>query len=90
MCQSSVQNNEELEVEFRLLVASLVSSEAASNSNVVSGIFKALVFKFGNTRINKFMNAKTERDLKSDGKVVDADEMLRPKLKAYTLSTKRK
>ena len=90
MCQSSVQNNEELEVEFRLLVASLVSSEAASNSNVVSGIFKALVFKLVNTRINKFMNAKTERDLKSDGKVVDADEMLRPKLKAYTLSTKRK
>lgn len=36
------------------------------------------------------MNAKVERDLKKDGKVVDADEMLGPKLKSYTLSTKRK
>ena len=90
MCQSSVLNNEELEEEFSLLVASIVSTEAASNSEVVGGIFKALVSKLANTRINEFMNAKTERDLKSHGKVVDADEMLRPKLKAYTLSTKRK
>ena len=90
MCQSSVLNNEELEEEFSLLVASIVSTEAASNSEVVGGIFKALVSKLANTRINEFMNAKTERDLKSHGKVVDADEMLRPKLKADTLSTKRK
>ena len=90
MCQSSVLNNEELEVEFRLLVASVFSAEGASNSEVISGIFKALVSKLANTRINEFMNSKTERDLKCDGKVVDADEMLRPKLKAYTLTTKRK
>ena len=90
MCQSSVLNNEELEEEFSLLVASIVSTEAASNSEVVGGIFKALVSKLANTRINEFMNAKTERDLKSHGKVVDVDEIIRPKLKAYTLSTKRK
>ena len=90
MCRSSVLNNEELEVDFRLLVASLSSAEVASNSKVVDGLFKALVSKLANTRINEFMNAKVERDLKKDGKVVDADEMLRPKLKSYTLSTKRK
>ena len=90
MCQSSVLNNEELETDFRLLVASLSSIEGASNSEVASGLFKALVSKLANTRINEFMNAKVERDLKKDGKVVDADEMLRPKLKSYTLSTKRK
>ena len=38
------------------------------------------------------MNAKVSRDLKKDGRVVhvDTNEMLRPKLKSYTLSTKRK
>lgn len=30
----------------------------------------------------EFMNAKVEKDLKNEGKVVDADEMLRPKLKS--------
>ena len=34
------------------------------------------------------MNAKSERDLKMQGKVVDADEMLRPKLKLYALASK--
>ena len=90
MCQFSVLNNEELETDFRLLVASLSSVEGASNSEVASGLFKTLVSKLANTRINEFMNAKVERDLKKDGKVVDADEMLRPKLKSYTLSTRRK
>lgn len=90
MCQSSVLNNEELEVDFRLLIASLSSAKVASNSEVVDGLFKALVSKLANTRINEFMNAKVERDLKKDGKVVDGNEMLRPKLKSYTLSTKRK
>lgn len=56
----------------------------------MNGLFKALVSKLANTRINEFMNAKVERDLRKDGKVVDADEMLRPKLKSYTLSAKRK
>ena len=90
LCQSSVLNNEELETDFRLLVASLSPVEGASNSEVASGLFKALVSKLANTRINEFMNAKVERDLKKDGKVVDADEMLRPKVKSYTLSTRRK
>ena len=90
MCPSSVLNNEELEVDFSLLIGALSPAEVAFNSEVVHGLFKALVSKLANTRINEFMNAKVERDLKKDGKVVDADEMLRPKLKSYTLSTKRK
>ena len=90
MCRSSVLNNEELEVDFSLLIAALSSAEVDLNSEVVHGLFKALVSKLANTRINEFMNAKVERDLKKEGKVVDADEMLRPKLKSHTLSTKRK
>jgi len=87
MCQSSVANNEELEVDFRLLVASLATTEGASNPEVVNGLFKALVSKLANTRINEFMNAKVERDPRKDGKVVDADEMLRPKLKTQIIHT---
>ena len=34
------------------------------------------------------MNAKIERDLKVEGKVVDGNEVLRPRLKAYALPTK--
>ena len=90
MCGSSVLKNEELEVDFSLLIATLSSAEVDLNSEVVHGLFKALVSKLANTRINEFMNAKVERDLKKEGKVVDADEMLRPKLKSHTLSTKRK
>ena len=58
--------------------------------NLLNGLFDGLVSKLANTRINEFLNAKIERDLKKQGKVVDADEMLRPQLKAYTLATKRK
>ena len=54
------------------------------------GLFKDLVSKLANTRINEFMNARIERELKGQNKVVDADEMLRPRLKAYALATKRK
>ena len=73
-----------------MLIAALSSAKVASNFEVVDGLFKALVSKLANTRLNEFMNAEVERDLKKDGKIVDADEMLRPKLKLYTLSTKRK
>ena len=90
MCRNSVLNNEELEVDFRLLIAALSSAKVASNCEVVDGLFKDLVSKLANTGINEFMNAKVERDLKKDGRVVHVDEMLRPKLKSYTLSTKRK
>ena len=90
MCRNSVLNNEELEVDFRLLIAALSSAKVASNCEVVDGLFKDLVSKLANTGINEFMNAKVERDLKKDGRVVHLDEMLRPKLKSYTLSTKRK
>ena len=46
--------------------------------------------KLANTRINEFLNARMEQKLKEQGKVVDADEMLRPRLKVYTLATKCK
>ena len=78
MCQNAVLNNETLEMDFRLIVAAIVEAEVA------------LVSKLANTRINEFMNARMERELKIQGKVVDADEMLRPRLKAYAVATKRK
>lgn len=92
MCQTSVINNESLEMDFKLLVASITTMEGdrVIDDEVVCGLFRALVLKLANTRINEFLNAKVERDLKASGKVVDADEMLRPKLKSYSLAAKRK
>jgi len=51
---------------------------------------KELTSKLATIGINEFLNAKSERDLKMQGEVVDADEMLRPKLKLYALISKRK
>ena len=79
----SALNNENLEIDF-------VNSESGTDVEIVNDLYRALVSKMANTRINEFMNAKVERDLKDQGKVVDADEMLRPRLKAYALVTKRK
>ena len=90
VCQNAVLNNERLEMDFRLIVESIVEVEAASHEEIVNDLFRALVSKLENTRINEFLNARMERQLKDQGKVVDADEMLRPRLKAYTLATKRK
>ena len=90
MCQNAVLNNETLEMDFRIIVASIVEVEVASDVQIDNGLFQALVSKLANTRINEFMNARMERELKNQGKVVDADEMLRPCLKAYALATKRK
>ena len=86
MCQNAVLNNETLEMDFRLIVAAIVEADVASDAKIVH----ALVSKQANTRINEFMNARMERELKIQGKVVDADEMLRPRLKAYAVATKRK
>lgn len=74
---------ERLEMDFRLIVVS-------SDEEIVNGLFRALVSKLANTRINEFLTARMEQELKDQGKVVDADEMLRPRLKAYALATKRK
>ena len=57
MCQTSFVNNETLESDFKLLVASFFSAEGVINHEVMDGVFKALVSKLANTRINKFMNA---------------------------------
>ena len=89
MCQNAVLNNETLEMDFRLLVVSLTNLED-TDTEIMVGLFKDLVSKLANTRINEFMNARIERELKGQNKVVDADEMLRPRLKAYALATKRK
>ena len=90
MCQNAVLNNENLEVDFRVLIALLVNSEYATDVELVNGLFHGLISKLANTCINEFMNTRIERDLKVQGKVVDADEMLRPRLKAYALATKHK
>lgn len=90
MCQNCVTNNQSLENDFSLLVGSLLNIECVNEETVVCGIFKEIVSKMANTRINEFMNAKSERDLKKQGKVVDADEMLRPQLKSYAVVSKRK
>lgn len=91
MCQTAVINNEQLEIDFKLLIASISSSEGTINDEqVIGGLFKALVSKLANTRSNKFLNAKIERDLKVTGKVVDADKMLRLKVKSYSLAAKCK
>lgn len=90
MSQNAVLNNEMLKMDFRLTVASIAETEAASDSQIVNVLYHALVSKLANTRINEFMNAKMERELKDQGKVVDSNEMLRPSLKAFALATKRK
>ena len=90
MCQNAVLNNETLEMDFRLIVAAIVEADVASDAKIVNGLCHALVSKMANTRINEFMNARMDRELKIQGKVVDADEMLRPRLKAYAVATKRK
>ena len=38
---------------------------------LVNGLFHGVLSKLANTRINEFMNARIERDLKVQGKVVD-------------------
>lgn len=73
MYPNAVLNNENLEVDFRLLVASLVNFENDSGMEIVDVLFQALVWKLANTRSNEFMNARIERELKDQGKVVDAD-----------------
>jgi len=90
MCQNAVLNNETLEMDFCIIVASIVQAEVATDVQIVNGLFQALVSKLANTRINEFMNGRMEREFKNQGKVVDADEMLRPRLKACALATKRK
>ena len=88
MCQNCVMNNESSETDFRVLIGSFLNLECASEE-IVGGIFNELTSKLANTRINEFLNAKNERDLKMQGKVVDTDEMLRPKLKSYALVSKQ-
>ena len=51
------------------------NSAIPSHARIVSAIFSGLVSKLANTGINEFLNAKTERDLEAQNKVVDADEM---------------
>ena len=71
MCQNAVLNNENLEADLRVFVASLVNSECATDVELVNGLFHGVLSKLANTRINEFMNARIERDLKVQGKVVD-------------------
>jgi len=68
MCQNAVLNNETLELDFRILVASIVEGKGASDLQIVNGLYQGLVSKLANTRINEFMNARMERELKNTGK----------------------
>ena len=43
MCQNAVLNNENLEADFRLLVASLVNSECATDVELLNGLFHGLI-----------------------------------------------
>ena len=90
MCQNIVKLNERIEMDFRLIVSSLLNSESTVNTELVNSIHHVLVSKLANTRINEYLNAKVERDLKTKNKVVDADNNLRTTLKSYALQTKRK
>ena len=83
-------NNQRLEMDFRVIVVSIAEVEAASDKGIVNGLFQAVVSKLANTRISEFLNARMERDLKYQGKIIGADEMLRPRIKAYAMATKRK
>ena len=78
-CQNCVKNNESSATGFRVLIATLLSLECTT----FGPIFRELTSKLVNTRINEFLNPKSKRELRMQGKVVDADEMLRPKLKLY-------
>ena len=90
MCQSSVLNNKKLEIDFRLVVGSLVISESAGDASVVYSMYKDPVSKLANTRVNEHLNAKSKRDLQATDNVVDANKMLRPKVKFYALASSRK
>ena len=46
------------------------------NTELVNSIHHVLVSKLANTRINEYLNAKVERDLKTQNKVADADNNL--------------
>lgn len=43
MCQNAVLNNETLEMDFCIIVASIVEAEVATNVQIVNGLFQALV-----------------------------------------------
>lgn len=43
MCQNAVLNNETLEMDFCIIVASIVEAEVATDVQIVSGLFQALV-----------------------------------------------
>ena len=51
---------------------------AASLNNLIAS-------KLVDTWINEILNPKSKRELRMQGKVVDGDEMLRPKLKLFVL-----
>ena len=61
MCQSSVLNDKELEVDFRLLIASVSSVEGDSNSEVWT--IQSSGVQVRKHAYDEFMNAKVERDL---------------------------
>ena len=68
--------NERLEMDFRLIVSSLLNEESTVNTELVNSIHHVLVSKLANTRIKEYLKAKVERDLKTQNKVIDAENNL--------------
>ena len=92
LCKQAVTNNQVLQEKFKDTVNSLALDGKFDHvdQDVVRSVCKELVSKVSNTRVNEYWKAKVERDLRKNEKVVDADEMLRDKLKSYAVATNRK
>ena len=63
-------------MDFRRIVSSLLNEESTVNTEHVNSIHHVLVSKLANTRIKKYLNAKVEKDLKTQNKVIDAENNL--------------
>ena len=63
-------------MDFRRVVSSLLNEESTVNTEHVNSIHHVLVSKLANTRIKEYLNAKVERDLKTQNKVIDAESNL--------------
>ena len=63
-------------MDFRRVVSSLLNEESTVNTEHVNSMQHVLVSKLANTRIKEYLKAKVERDLKTQNKVIDAENNL--------------
>ena len=62
-------------MDFRRIVSLLLNEESTVNTEHVNSIHHVLVSKLANTR-KGYLKAKVERDLKTQNKVIDAENNL--------------